>query len=157
MTVKLRIGRMLVAPVMLVMLAAAGLKVTDIAAFRSALESEWLLPAPLATLLALVIPVLEVSVAAAWFLGLRRRVALVGAVLLLAGFTTAFVWLWVVKAPPACGCFGKIKMFEQTQHAAMWTVFRNLGLLGALIVGGMLTWNETNHVEAVSKIGPAHA
>jgi len=151
------IGRSLIAPVMLVMLAAAGLKVADIGAFRSALESEWLLPAPLATLMAILIPVLEVSLAAAWFLGLRRRVALVGAGLLLVGFTIAFVWLWIVKAPPDCGCFGKIKLFEQTQHAALWTVLRNLGLMITLFVGGILTWNEPAQSSGAGKVDPAHA
>ena len=122
-----------------VLLSAALLKAADISEFRNALANGWDVPGARSDVLAITVPAIEMSLAGAWFLGLARRAAIVGAAVFLIAVTGAFVWQWIIRAPPDCMCFGKIKMFEDAQHAAMWVVIRNTGLLCLLLTGAWLS------------------
>lgn len=132
------LAQLFIGVVMTVMVAASLLKASDVSEFRGALESSWGVGPTWAETLAILIPACEMGVAAAWFIGVRRGLAVMGAGVLLILFTCAFIWLWAVRSPPRCACFGKIKMFQDAQHAAMWVVARNTGLLLLLITGAWM-------------------
>jgi len=132
------ISQVFISAVMAAMAAAALLKASDVSEFRGALESSWGVGPTWAETLTILIPACEMGVAAAWFIGVRRGLAVMGAGILLVLFTGAFIWLWAVRSPPDCACFGKIKLFEDAQHAAMWVVVRNAGLLLLLTIGALM-------------------
>ena len=127
---------------MLILIAASLLKAIDVHEFESALTSQWGVPSYMGRLLAVIIPGLECFISLAWFFGVGRRLSVLAAVTFLVGVTGAFVWLWVVRAPPDCACFGRIKAFEQSQNAAAWAVIRNVGFILLLVAGSCLSWKD---------------
>ncbi|MCL4221497.1 MAG: hypothetical protein KJZ65_09000 [Phycisphaerales bacterium] len=138
-------------------IAAALLKVSALIEFRDVLVRSWGLAPALADMGAIVIPVAEMTVGACWFLGYARRAAWGAALCLLLLFTAAFVWVWLMRAPPDCGCFGRIRAFESIRHAAMWVVIRNTGLLCLLFVGAWLTATRSAQPRVVPMDGDADA
>lgn len=152
-----RAGFILVASVMCVLVSAALLKAADISEFRDALANGWNVPTGWSDVLAVAVPALEMSLAVAWFLGLARGAVIVGAAAFLIAVTGAFIWQWILRAPPDCMCFGKIKMFEDAQHAAMWVVVRNAGLLCLLLMGAWLSRARSARPEPAEMHGGSHA
>lgn len=134
-----RIGSLAIASVLVVFLSASLLKAADVSEFRDALANGWNVPDGWSEVVAVTVPALEMSLAVAWFLGLARRTVIVGAAAFLIVVTGAFVWQWIIRAPPDCMCFGKIRMFEDARHAAVWVVMRNAGLLCLLVAGAWLS------------------
>lgn len=152
-----RIGCVAIAGVQVVLLSAALLKAADISEFRDALANGWHVPGAWSDVLAVTVPAIEMSLAVAWLLGVARRVVIWGAAAFLVCVTGAFVWQWILRAPPDCMCFGKIKMFEDAQQAAMWVVIRNAGLLCLLLAGAWLSRARPTPQEASPFEGGSHA
>ena len=109
-------------------LIAAGLpKILNPDQFALAVYQYQLLPAVLVNPVAIYLPWLEISCAAALVaLPAARR----GALLLVAGmlvvFTIAIAWVVVRGQSIPCGCFGG----DDSAAAGWWSLARNCGLLG---------------------------
>lgn len=109
-----------------VMIAAALPKISSPDKFALAVYQYHLLPALLVNLVAVYLPWLEISCAAALVaLPAARR----GALLLVAGmlvvFTMAIAWVVIRGQAIPCGCFGG----DDSTAAGWWSLARNCGLL----------------------------
>lgn len=134
---RVRLGRHCVSLVMVVLLVAAVLKLTDVTAFARDLGKWELLPKSTVPLLGVMIPCLELGVGLAWFLGMaRRRTAALG-FLLLFGFSALYAAHVAMGSPPDCACFGKFLEFKATV-ADSWKVLVRNGVLLAVLGLGMV-------------------
>jgi len=109
-----------------VLIAAAFPKISNPDQFALAVYQYQLLPTMLVNLVAVYLPWLEISCAAALVaLPAARR----GALLLVAGmlvvFTLAITWVVIRGQAIPCGCFGG----EDSTAAGWWSLARNCGLL----------------------------
>jgi uncharacterized membrane protein YphA (DoxX/SURF4 family) len=109
-----------------VLIAAAFPKISNPDQFALAVYQYQLLPNMLVNLVAVYLPWLEISCAAALVaLPAARR----GALLLVAGmlvvFTMAITWVVIRGQAIPCGCFGG----EDSTAAGWWSLARNCGLL----------------------------
>jgi len=109
-----------------VLIAAALPKISNPDQFALAVYQYQLLPTMLVNLVAVYLPWLEISCAAALVaLPAARR----GALLLVAGmlvvFTMAITWVVIRGQAIPCGCFGG----EDSTAAGWWSLARNCGLL----------------------------
>ena len=109
-----------------VLIAAAFPKISNPDKFALAVYQYQLLPAMLVNPVAIYLPWLEISCAAALVaLPAARR----GALLLVAGmlvvFTLAIAWVVIRGQAIPCGCFGG----EDSTAAGWWSLARNCGLL----------------------------
>ena len=109
-----------------VLIAAALPKISNPDQFALAVYQYQLLPTMLVNLVAVYLPWLEISCAAALVaLPVARR----GALLLVAGmlvvFTMAITWVVIRGQAIPCGCFGG----EDSTAAGWWSLARNCGLL----------------------------
>ena len=109
-----------------VLIAAAFPKISNPDQFALAVYQYQLLPTMLVNLVAVYLPWLEISCAAALVaLPAARR----GALLLVAGmlvvFTLAIAWVVIRGQAIPCGCFGG----EDSTAAGWWSLARNCGLL----------------------------
>src|SRR5690606_15797031 len=84
---------------------------------------------------ALAVPLAELAVASAWFLGLGRRPVAFAAGAMLLVFTVAYVLQLTLGQAPECHCFGEWLKFESAQRAARFIVTRNAGLMILLALG----------------------
>jgi uncharacterized membrane protein YphA (DoxX/SURF4 family) len=109
-----------------VLITAALPKISNPDQFALAVYQYQLLPAVLVNLVAVYLPWLEISCAAALVaLPAARR----GALLLVAGmlvvFTMAIAWVVIRGQAIPCGCFGG----DDSAAAGWWSLARNCGLL----------------------------
>lgn len=109
-----------------VLIAAAFPKILNPDQFALAVYQYQLLPTMLVNLVAVYLPWLEISCAAALVaLPAARR----GALLIVAGmlvvFTLAIAWVVIRGQAIPCGCFGG----EDSTAAGWWSLARNCGLL----------------------------
>jgi hypothetical protein len=109
-----------------VLIAAALPKISNPDQFALAVYQYQLLPAMLVNLVAVYLPWLEISCAAALVaLPAARR----GALLIVAGmlvvFTMAIAWVVIRGQAIPCGCFGG----DDSAAAGWWSLARNCGLL----------------------------
>ena len=109
-----------------VLIAAALPKISNPDKFALAVYQYQLLPAMLVNLVAVYLPWLEISCAAALVaLPAARR----GALLIVAGmlvvFTLAIAWVVIRGQAIPCGCFGG----DDSAAAGWWSLARNCGLL----------------------------
>ena len=109
-----------------VLIAAAFPKISNPDQFALAVYQYQLLPAMLVNLVAVYLPWLEISCAAALIvLPSARR----GALLIVAGmlvvFTMAIAWVVIRGQAIPCGCFGG----DDSAAAGWWSLARNCGLL----------------------------
>ncbi len=89
--------------------------------------------------LSILIPVLEVGIAGAWFLALAPRAARLTYLVLLGGFTSALVLHLLVARPPSCGCFGAHFRFESARTGAWAGLVRNAVLAAMLCAGWVVS------------------
>lgn len=132
-------GRALVALVMAVLLLSAIGKLIDLGAFRASLDSWTLIPERLFASITIAVPLMEVMVASAWFVGLHRRAAAWFAAGMIATFTATYATHLVWASPPECNCFGLIVAFERGQVVSQNLFARNAVLLGMLVAAGILS------------------
>ena len=109
-----------------VLIAAAFPKISNPDQFALAVYQYQLLPTMLVNLVAVYLPWLEISCAAALVaLPAARR----GALLIVAGmlvvFTLAIAWVVIRGQAIPCGCFGA----DDSTAAGWWSLARNCGLL----------------------------
>jgi len=109
-----------------VLIAAAFPKISNPDQFALAVYQYQLLPTMLVNLVAVYLPWLEISCAAALVaLPAARR----GALLIVAGmlvvFTMAIAWVVIRGQAIPCGCFGG----DDSSAAGWWSLARNCGLL----------------------------
>ncbi len=82
------------------------LKAVDVYEFSRLLTLWTVIPRPLAPVLAVLIPMLEVGLATAWFARVGRRTASLGIIVVLLLFSLGATWQFVAHKPIHCGCFG---------------------------------------------------
>ncbi len=129
------LSRALVTLVMLVIVIAATAKLIDLTDFRNSLRTWDGVPVALRTPLAVAVPLVELTIAGAWLVGLSRRRAPWAALALLLTVTAAYGLHWAFIKPPNCDCFGKIAQFKQDTAGATLVVLRNAVLMGLLGCG----------------------
>jgi putative oxidoreductase len=115
-----------------VFLAAALPKIAEPAKFALAIYQYGILPNSLVNLVAIYLPWLEISCAAALaVLPAARRGALVLLAGMLVAFTLALSWTFLRGQPVPCGCFG-----GDGESPSTWmALLRNLGLLALAALG----------------------
>jgi Methylamine utilisation protein MauE len=130
------IGALLTGAFALLFASAALHKLRDRAAFGRILRAYGVLPAPLAGL-ALLVPLLELTVGAALLTaGARTGAAASGAALLVTYAAAIAINLGRGRRDLACGCGGA----NDERPIAAWMVWRNL-TLAALLALTLLAWS----------------
>ena len=119
---------------MAIMLVAGLSKATDLTEFAGSV-STWRVPRWAVMPLAVAVPFVEIALAGFWFLGGRRRTALLGAIALLCTFTAAYVVHLVFFGRPDCNCLGRILQLRELNKTAWFVVTRNTVLIGFLAIG----------------------
>jgi type II secretory pathway pseudopilin PulG len=142
-----KVGRILLTTTASIIGGAGVLKFVDLSEFSASLTTWDLIPRSLHPVMALTVPSVEVfaagmvsvsGFAARWSWAL---------VVLLALFTAAFIAHWAFASPPSCGCFGRMMRFESATSEAQVVIVRNIALMGATIVGIVLTRSRSPRVE----------
>lgn len=123
---------------MVVPIAAAVLKLADLAEFRASLDTWTVLPPRLAGVSTIAIPLLELIVSTAWYLGLRRMWALAGWCAMLFVYTGGYLMQWVLGGPPDCGCLGAMDSYFAKMGEIPWLLTRNTILAAATL--GCVFW-----------------
>ncbi|MCC6661559.1 MAG: prepilin-type N-terminal cleavage/methylation domain-containing protein [Phycisphaerales bacterium] len=118
-----------------VVLAAGLLKAADLAQFADDVRTWELVPRAAVGPLAVGVPLLEIGLGAAWFLGLARRAALGATLAMLVLFTLTFGVHLAFASPPNCGCLGILRQFADHRQAAWMVIARNSLLIGAGWIG----------------------
>lgn len=116
-------------------LIAGLLKAADLGQFADDVRTWELLPRAAVGPLAVGLPLLEIGLGAAWFLGLARRAALAGTLGVLVVFTVVFLAHLVLARPPNCGCLGLLQQYADHRQAAWIVIGRNFLLIAAAWVG----------------------
>ncbi len=137
------VERVLVGLVMAVLVVAALGKLLDPGGFRASLDSWAFIPTAVQGPLSMGVPLLEIAIAAAWFLGLHRAAMAWLAAGLIASFTGLYAVHLAFSSPPDCHCLGLIVSFDRGQAFAENLLVRNGVLLGMLGVAGVLAIMRT--------------
>lgn len=129
-----RRGAFVLAGVTMASLAVAAFaKGMDLEDFRSSLRTWTLLAPGLHGYVVIIVPMLEAALAACFFLGVKRRFAILGSLVLLFGFTVLYSVQLSLGPPPDCNCFGKLLAYEQGVADGRAAIVRNLVLMGLLV------------------------
>lgn len=126
------VSRRLIDFVLGIILIAGLLKASDVPAFARDLRTWSILPEVAAYPLALLVPGIEILIGLAWFLRIAPAAAAASAGGLLALFTAVFGAQVLFASPPACGCFGEIRLFYDGLSETQGVLLRNGVLLSAL-------------------------
>jgi len=121
------------------LIAAALGKLLDPGGFRASLDSWSLIPESILGMLTLGVPLLEISLAAAWFLGVHRLAMALAAGVLLAAFTGLYALHLAIASPPDCNCLGLIMAFNRGETIAENLLVRNGVLMGVMALAG-ISW-----------------
>lgn len=111
------------------------LKAADLESFEAALRGWFLVPGLVRGAAAFVVPALEIGLALAWFLAVRRRLMGLLVVGLLASFSGLYGLHLALGEAPDCGCFGTLVAFERGRDQAWWLFVRNGVLAGLVLIG----------------------
>jgi len=115
-----------------IMILAGIAKFADLETFVRALSTWTLVPHWARIPIAIGIPAFELGVGLATFIGLWRRHAVMALLVFLVFLTTVFAFESLISAPPDCGCFGVIALWNEAHSTALWVLIRN-GFLIALL------------------------
>lgn len=141
------VGNVLVACVALIVLVAGILKIRDIDLFRQSLDSWKLVPSGLRSVIAVLVPLLEVAMPSAWLLGLGRLKAAIGMLALLIAFTGVYSAHRIAGFDPECNCLGEIMRMQIVQKIEGHLIARNCVLILALVIGMLLARGGPRKVE----------
>lgn len=133
-------GQVLVALVMAVLLMGAVGKLLDLGGFRASLDSWTLVPERFLSPISIAVPLVEIAVASAWFIGVHRRAAVLIAGGMIATFTAVYVAHLAWATAPDCNCFGLIIAYERSRMLSENLIMRNAILLGMLTTGSLSSW-----------------
>jgi hypothetical protein len=125
--------------VMLVLLVAAAMKLSDLTSFVESLETWELLPRRILPWVAFGVPLTELGLGLGWFLRLERRWIPRLALVLLLAFSGLFGAHVALGSPPDCACFGKFLAFKDSVTESTAVIVRNGALLATLVAGMALS------------------
>lgn len=145
------VGRILIALVMAVVLLGAVGKLLDLGGFRDSLDSWALVPARFHPPISIAVPLVEIAVASAWFVGVHRSVMVLFAGGMIAMFTVVYAAHLAWASAPECNCFGLIVAYERGRISSENLLMRNAILLGMLAVGGLASLS--GHTSSPSACG----
>jgi prepilin-type N-terminal cleavage/methylation domain-containing protein len=119
-----------------VLFVVAGLlKIRDLDLFRSSLDSWVLIPDAFRSIVAVIIPVVEITLGAAWLLKIgQRRVAVVMFFLVLS-FTSVYAIHRILGYSPHCACLGEALRLDALWRESDVVIMRNTALLAILALG----------------------
>ncbi|MEL6329117.1 MAG: MauE/DoxX family redox-associated membrane protein [Planctomycetota bacterium] len=121
--------------VLMIGLLVVGLaKLIDAPAFLDALRTWTLVPVAVLPSLSIAIPLIELVLAGSWLLGLARRPAGVGALVMMSVFTLTYTAHVIFTSAPDCGCFAKLASHESNEQSWQSTIARNLAFIA---IGGL--------------------
>lgn len=119
---------------------AAILKGSDPEAFQQEILAYQMINYPLSFLVAYWLPAFELMIGIGLVFRIEYRTVLSLCLVLLALFTAALIWTWVIGLDISCGCFGPID-FATGQPSA---IVRDIILM--TIAGGLL-WKDIKATE----------
>lgn len=115
-------------------IALAGiLKLSDIEGFRQALSGWTILPESVVPLLSVVVPGVEVALAAMWLMPRSRKLAVAVSICFLVTVSGAAVIQHVLYGYVDCGCFGRRSQAESAREGLAWLLGRNIAMIGILL------------------------
>ncbi|MFN7022289.1 MAG: MauE/DoxX family redox-associated membrane protein, partial [Phycisphaerales bacterium] len=113
--------------------AAAGFaKLNDLAEFVHALKRWGIEPPLLRVVLAVLVPVTELTLGAAWLFSMRRRWATYALGILLVLLTLGYTAIVVQDQPAGCGCFGRLSRYLPMMEQPFMVYTRNVMLVMGL-------------------------
>ncbi|MBL8764134.1 MAG: prepilin-type N-terminal cleavage/methylation domain-containing protein [Phycisphaerae bacterium] len=124
--------------VAMILIGLAGLsKLADLPQFAHDLKTWSIFPAWTRSLAAVLVPVVEVCVAGAFLLRVRRRAMCAAAMALLAVFSAVYAAQWAWGGAPRCGCMGVIARQLWIAEEAGGVFLRN-GVLMAMLIAFLI-------------------
>lgn len=105
--------------------------------FYASLGSWALLPDAMVPLIAVVVPSAELILSLLFVLGISRRLAASGMIVLLVAFSLVYGVHMLVADPPDCDCLGKWAAFKSLQQDGWFIIIRNCILI-LLASAGMI-------------------
>jgi uncharacterized membrane protein YphA (DoxX/SURF4 family) len=114
-----------------VWIVAGALKVTEPAASVEAVKAYELMPYPVAEVVGLALPAVELVVGLALVLGALTRGAAVVSALLFLAFVVGIASVWARGIEIDCGCFGGGGAEEGAASSYPWEIARDVALLAA--------------------------
>lgn len=132
---------------------AGALKLPDPDAAVRAVRAYRLLPEPVAQVVGLGLPVLEVAVAVLLLVGLVTRVAAVLTVVLMVVFVAGVASAWARGLSIDCGCFGGGGEVAASQTRYPQEIARDLALLAA---AALLAWRPTSRLSLDAALSSEH-
>jgi len=128
---------------MLVIGAAGVLKMIDVPRFEKELLAWAVIPDSIAGGVALVVPTLEVGLAAMWAFSLCTRAVFAVAAAMLVLFSAALAAEWSVAGPPTCACLGLLGEYLDRMNEAKFSLARN-GVMIAMLVTSLAMTRDTS-------------
>ncbi|MBK7405472.1 MAG: hypothetical protein IPJ41_12775 [Phycisphaerales bacterium] len=122
---------------MSVLLAAGLLKASTLGDFALSLGRWRIIPSVAPIPLSLVIVGAEIACGCSWFLGTRRRVAVIVATALLVMFSAALATEYALAKMPDCYCFGRWLEYNTKRSGLQAAMLRN-GILVATLLQSLL-------------------
>lgn len=131
-----KLGYTLVAVTAAVISIAGLIKLFNLPAFRTSLDSWSLVPEMTRGTFAVLIPVIELIVGGLWFIRPTRiRFWSIGALLVV--FTVVYLLHLLTVGAPDCGCLGKLNQYLEWQDSIGMVLIRNATLLVLWGIGGL--------------------
>lgn len=127
--------------------AAGVLKLIDVPRFEKELLAWAVIPDSVAGGTALVVPTLEVGLAAMWALSLCARAVVAVSVAMLLVFSAALAAEWSVAGPPTCACLGLIGEYLDRMSEAKFSLIRNGVMIAMLLTSLRMTRQKPQEID----------
>ena len=135
---------------MAVLLVAGVSKALSFGSFTASLGSWEIIPEAAIGIVAMLVVAGELLLGGMWFAGVRRRAIAWAATGMIALFTGAYLYQFLIYGPPRCECLGKLLAFRMESKQVPLVVLRNVLLLACMIAA-------TRHANVVRATpGAAH-
>jgi hypothetical protein len=117
-----------------IVLVAAGMaKSADPITLRTALAWNGI-PGSWVSNVALLIVQVEIVLGLAMLFRVSERATTIIAIVMFIVFSLQLGYFLTSASPPSCGCLGKLRLFENTRNETLFGLFRNILILGGLIM-----------------------
>jgi len=103
-------------------------KLADLPSFFVALTSWTMVPSSMRSFVGVAVPIVEVLLAGTYIIT-RHRTNAISLIVLVLGFTVAYIIQWRLWQQPSCGCFGGVSLYFRKLDEAPMVIAKNVLLV----------------------------